>query len=65
MDNEVDTLPRTSFNRSPNQNEQTAAVFVEGGVRLRQFSPVKFLSQVKVFDLLIQLQPRKGLVHLA
>lgn len=43
MDNEVSTSLRTSGNHSPNQNEQTAAVFVEGGVKLRQFSPVKLV----------------------
>ena len=43
MDTEVCTLFRTLSKRSPNQNEQTAAVFVESGVKLRQFSPVKIL----------------------
>lgn len=45
MDTEVSTLFRTSGNSSPNQNEQTAAVFVESGVKLRQFSPVNKLSK--------------------
>ncbi len=45
MDNEVSTFGCTPGNRSPNQNEQTAAVFVESGVKLRQFSPVKLLFE--------------------
>ena len=43
MDNEVSILPPTSGNRNPDQTEQTAAVFVEGGVKLRQFSPVELI----------------------
>ena len=43
MDNEVSILPPTSSNRSLEQIEQTAAVFVESGVKLRQFSPVRLI----------------------
>lgn len=43
MDKEVSTILRKPGNRSPNHNEQTAAVFVEGGVKLRKFSPVKLV----------------------
>lgn len=41
MDNEVSITPLTPGHRSPDQIEQTAAVFFESGVRLRQFSPVR------------------------
>ena len=41
MDNEVSILHCTLNNHRANRTEQTAAVFVEGGVKLRQFSPVK------------------------
>ena len=47
MDDEVRILPPTLGHRSPDQIEQTAAVFVESGVKLRQFSPVRLsLNQV-------------------
>lgn len=65
MDNEVSTFVHTPDTHNPNQNEQTAAIFVRGGVKLRQFSPVNLVLEVNPFDLLTRLQPRKGLVHLA
>ena len=46
---------------------QTAAVFAEGGVRLRQFSPVSLHCLVNAgIDCTSSrdIQPRKGLVHL-
>ena len=43
---------------------QAAAVFKEGGVRLRQFSPVGS-SRLSMSSLLMRLQPRNGLVDLA
>ena len=41
MDNEVSIFLSTSGNHSSHQNKQTAAVFFEGGVKLRRFSPVR------------------------
>ena len=41
MDNEVGIFLRTLGNHNSHQNKQTAAVFVEGGVKLRRFSPVR------------------------
>ena len=49
---------------SPNESAQTAAIFIEGGVKLRRFSPVRLDLSLE-FSLLIKPQPRKGLVHLA
>lgn len=47
MDKEVSAFLRTSGNRGLNESEKAAAVFVEGGVKLRQFSPVKLLLESK------------------
>ena len=44
MDEEVGILPFTLQKQMPNPNEQTAAIFLEGGVKLRQFVPVSLIS---------------------
>ena len=41
MDEEVSILLCTLEEQMPNPNEQAAAIFLEGGVKLRQFVPVK------------------------
>ena len=41
MDEEVSILVCKLEKQMSNINEQTAAIFLEGGVKLRQFVPVK------------------------
>ena len=64
MDEEVSIFSYLLDIYIANQTEQTAAVFLEGGVNLRQFSPVHLTSRTQLLKLLTRYQPRKGLVHL-
>jgi dCMP deaminase len=52
------------YSQGYSMDTETAAVFKEAGVKLRQFIPVGYHRSPAVLRLLIFLQPPNGMIHL-
>jgi dCMP deaminase len=52
------------YSQGYSMDTETAAVFKEAGVKLRQFIPVSYHHPLVVLHLLIFLQPPNGMIHL-